>query len=454
MGKFVRFLGWFYFNRVALLFLSLIGVVLPLLRDNSLFGNVIDMSGRNGDDIFRLALMTVLACSTAIATMNLINYYGPDRFDVAKYPTGPIARLGIFATGAAAAISLLSTVALRSEGNQVLWMLLGALAGIALILGVKVIQAWFTDPKLTPKPEFYIFPSDIIPDLSTFLQRLTTYPPPAHGAREWLNNILAWPLRLLAGSGDGYFVGNSLHLRPGHLFAAVFLLVSILVYHYAGGSGFARNVVEPWSSLNYLLLAGTVICWLFAGASFFLDRFRIPLLWPVAAFCVLAGWNTDTDHFYLVREKSAYARFATPGDVLKRISESNDHAIVIAAAGGGIQAAAWTAQVLTELERRNPGLRSRVALISGVSGGAAGTMFYLQNVNKAPKWATESSLENVAWGWLKADVYRIARASSPQRTAQTIAAWLSRRAGRYAPAWRRPCWLIGRVKSRKASGRP
>src|SRR4030095_13161191 len=98
MGKFVRFLGWFYFNRVALLFLSLIGVVLPLLRDNSLFGNVIDMSRRNGDDIFRLAVLTVLACSTAIATMNLINYYGPDRFDVAKYPTGPIPTARLFPT--------------------------------------------------------------------------------------------------------------------------------------------------------------------------------------------------------------------------------------------------------------------------------------------------------------------------------------------------------------------
>ena len=54
--------------------------------------------------------------------------------------------------------------------------------------------------------------------------------------------------------------------------------------------------------------------------------------------------------------------------------------MVVDASGGGIQASAWTAQVLTGLhERYGDGFSRSVGLISAVSGGSVGTMFYLVN---------------------------------------------------------------------------
>jgi hypothetical protein len=54
----------------------------------------------------------------------------------------------------------------------------------------------------------------------------------------------------------------------------------------------------------------------------------------------------------------------------------------VAAAGGGIQAAAWTARVLTGLEEicaeKRPGrFVQSLKLLSGVSGGSVGIMYFV-----------------------------------------------------------------------------
>src|SRR5262249_48371205 len=56
--------------------------------------------------------------------------------------------------------------------------------------------------------------------------------------------------------------------------------------------------------------------------------------------------------------------------------------VVITAPGGGIHAAAWTAQVLTGLHYRYGDDYARsLFLISAVSGGSVGTMYYAANFN-------------------------------------------------------------------------
>src|SRR5438094_521060 len=60
--------------------------------------------------------------------------------------------------------------------------------------------------------------------------------------------------------------------------------------------------------------------------------------------------------------------------------------VVVASAGGGIQAAAWTARVLTGLQHELPEFANSIAALSGVSGGAVGTMFLaVPNVRGAPE---------------------------------------------------------------------
>jgi hypothetical protein len=52
--------------------------------------------------------------------------------------------------------------------------------------------------------------------------------------------------------------------------------------------------------------------------------------------------------------------------------------VVVTASGGGIQASAWTARVLTGLhERYGPGFTNSVKLVSAVSGGSLGAAWYL-----------------------------------------------------------------------------
>lgn len=53
------------------------------------------------------------------------------------------------------------------------------------------------------------------------------------------------------------------------------------------------------------------------------------------------------------------------------------HIYLIAAEGGGIRAANWTALVLKELNQKQPGFMKQVYAISGVSGGGVGASFYL-----------------------------------------------------------------------------
>lgn len=98
---------------------------------------------------------------------------------------------------------------------------------------------------------------------------------------------------------------------------------------------------------------------------------------------------------------------------------------MIATAGGGIQAAAWTAQVMAGLEdqigsRGAVSFAKSVALISAVSGGAVGSMFYLnlfhpdkpggfdrESLKGLTEKAAASSIDEIAWALLYRDFRRI-----------------------------------------------
>lgn len=91
--------------------------------------------------------------------------------------------------------------------------------------------------------------------------------------------------------------------------------------------------------------------------------------------------------------------------------------VVVTASGGGIQAAAWAAQALVGLDELYEGFSESVGLISSVSGGSVGSLFYIahrgprRNSDELPsmkfsdaqrdlivRCSNESSLEAVSWG--------------------------------------------------------
>lgn len=92
---------------------------------------------------------------------------------------------------------------------------------------------------------------------------------------------------------------------------------------------------------------------------------------------------------------------------------------MVAASGGGIQAAGWTVQVLNGLqEELGPSFTQAIGLISSVSGGSVGTMFFLdqfteqgfpeqQELEIVFNNATEDNLDAVGWGLAYPDLVRI-----------------------------------------------
>ena len=98
--------------------------------------------------------------------------------------------------------------------------------------------------------------------------------------------------------------------------------------------------------------------------------------------------------------------------------------IVVAAAGGGIAASAWTAQVLTGLEESfGKEFRDSLFIVSSVSGGSVGSMYYLTGFDRSARHscrleairaaAAASSLEQVAWGFAGPDFWKFFIASAP-----------------------------------------
>ncbi len=108
--------------------------------------------------------------------------------------------------------------------------------------------------------------------------------------------------------------------------------------------------------------------------------------------------------------------------------------VVVTCSGGGIQAAAWTAKVLTGLHERYGWRFTRsIRLISAVSGGSLGTAYYLANwdetadqtadpftperIQRINRLARESSLEASVWGLAYPDLLRFI---SPPAVSSTV----------------------------------
>jgi predicted acylesterase/phospholipase RssA len=212
-------------------------------------------------------------------------------------------------------------------------------------------------------------------------------------------------------------------LLPGHAFAVVAFLVTVVVYASLGvgkwwfiSGGRAEDVGLPLiPTLAGILLLLTLMTYLLAGIAFMLDRFRLPFIVPLIALMVAAADWPQSDHFFEM--KPAQPLPLSPAEVLAQSRDGG--AVVVATSGGGIQAAAWTATVLSHLQGAVPGdFARRIRVISAVSGGSVGTMYFVdafENGTVEPATirervfdpATASSLDDIAWGFVYPDFLRL-----------------------------------------------
>ena len=201
----------------------------------------------------------------------------------------------------------------------------------------------------------------------------------------------------------------------GHLSALLASFLAIALY--AGLGIYGRSALGKMSTVAALigpLMLVLVLGWVGSGMEFFLGRWHIPLLLVVAVL----GWINSrfpwADHTYdLLPRNQSIAQ--PPHTVLT--AGGRNCAILVASAGGGIQAAAWTAKVLEELRASDFGddFHHALCLISSISGGSMGSACYVNwlsrgcpaNGIKPFDAASDSSLDEVSWGLAWPDLLRV-----------------------------------------------
>jgi len=332
-------------------------------------------------DVMWSSLVTLLVALAAVTEAKLLLLYGDRRLNtrhlhLARYSGFPVIVIGI-----AACIPLLRAVSRESTApGAATWYALGG-AALALTLAGAAKALQHRCPRL-----------------------------PQSRLRDWVRRIPRW-------LGAGYIDYVNGQFLPGHIFALSLAVGSLIVYATAGAWK-AQRLGEPavFPTLAFVLLLVLLAAWVLSALTFFLDRYRFPTLAAFVLLSLLTAQDPRTDHFFPVA--SSNVERLTPTEALMQPGLSN--VLVVSAEGGGIQAAGWTTRVLAGLEEALPGgtFGRSVRLISGVSGGSVGTMYYANAVGKqqppgrevleeAVKASMASSLDDVAWGLSTPDLLRI-----------------------------------------------
>jgi hypothetical protein len=230
------------------------------------------------------------------------------------------------------------------------------------------------------------------------------------------------------------------HPRAGQItdsqrFAVTQLFVSLAFYAVIGlfkaFSSFGERPIPFVPTLAMAMSLLLLLCWIFAGLTFFFDRYRVPALLATAAYVWCAGWLPQADDFYHAPFDESAARRANsrrirPRDIVTVRTDGahggpGEPLVVVAAEGGGIRAAAWTARVLTGLHLNTLDLahpfHTHLRFVSAVSGGSTGAMYYLafyrngrlresqRTLDRHPVVTAgqASTLDEVVWGLVYPD---------------------------------------------------
>jgi hypothetical protein len=314
------------------------------------------------------------------------------------------------------------------------WILLGFVM-IALNMGAALVA---TDPKRRTRILYglifgflvgvgaWLLLDFVVSRRILFLLReADTISPVIHACFDWVKSMLSkLAVVLPRWISSGYFrLDKSIFvIEPGHIRAAVCFLATSLLYFWLR--------TKRLAPLCYFLLLMTVLVWGLSGLSFFLDAFRVPLFVPILLWSSVVAFHLKADHFYRICQEVSTKSddCVTPSDpasILARATQSDDRIILVAAAGGGIQAAAWTARVLTGLEEmcaeKRPGIFARsLKLLSGVSGGSVGIMYFV-TAYQLEGFLSKRSPENGKWRRLLQAVADVAKRSGLSEAIRGVA---------------------------------
>jgi hypothetical protein len=413
-----------FFLRVPLVMLMVLAALGPLINSTSMTSNLLDQEGKSLS-LFLVSFAAFMLAFTTVTALNLTLFYGRDRFEEMghAHPKRPLLTFAIGCLAASILDGYVYTRTLPSSGWNVWFLLLGFLGAFVLVFVAKILQLTFTDPKTTPHPPPYlVFPAYLFGPLEGFFDYFYCLTwKPAESAKGFLNAVSQWPLSILQHAGQGYLIrrdasaNQPLRLQSGHVFAtslAALAFASYFTIAYVKSTITANDAKVP--ALAFVLLFLIVACWSLSALAFFFDRYRFPLFSVLFVLSALTFAVPQSDHFFRVVKRSFPPPPTSAQYLATRLNGQKKRLIFVATPGGGIQAAAWTAKVLTELNNISQGeFRKSVAAISSVSGGSLGAIIYGASFNggpvppeKVPENATRSALDEVAWGWTVPDFWR------------------------------------------------
>lgn len=249
--------------------------------------------------------------------------------------------------------------------------------------------------------------------------------------RAWqqpITKFYAWWDRILFGKEiSGQETGYESKGKFNHGDATVALLVFFVFYaifYFLLKPGLEMQTWQDlrFPAMTYMLVLLLLVTWVLQTLAFFFDKYRIPPELALVVFAAaLYGWTT-ADHYFEFAQADCGVETAVappiPSDELVGAwRDSKDRPlVVVAASGGGIKAAYWTATVLTRLQEEigEPFSRS-VRFLSTASGGSVGAMYFVDQYtpDRAPddlhgvRWAAgRSSLSATAWGLVYPDFLR------------------------------------------------
>lgn len=206
--------------------------------------------------------------------------------------------------------------------------------------------------------------------------------------------------------------------------SAGFFLVAFIVY-IAGR--YLLDPANPWPApaLLIVLMLLLLLTFLTTTLSGLLDKARVLVLAAVAIVAFASFFVFNIDHHYetpeiprTVMERSqspftpvdAYSMWRT-----KHPASEYPVPVVVTVSGGGITASRWTAEVLTRIQRAVPAFGDSLLVVSSVSGGGVGAMYFIDAYSCGSPPSEEalpeiklkagtSSLLATTWGFAYRDI--------------------------------------------------
>lgn len=418
-----RLLVWLefaYLIRFQIIAAALLAVLLPsgYFAAPSVFIGIFDALGWKSFT-FIVAASLELAW-TIMITARLVLVYGKDRFagigGITARASFPWSSAALFACLSIPCILMTCCGTFLPVWQILMSMILGFAIGLVFLHLTKKLHRYLEDPGGTTTDTVY-------PQFRSVEQPKREPRPPTFLDR-WLQKL---PRRLQPGilSPDG-------KLRSGHQLAGAAFALLLVIYVAVGiydspGLDLSKH---PPAALFYVLFLLIMATWFFSGLAFFLDVLRLPVLTTFLAVSLVLGMIKTDHEFEIMTNTGKHSPAQIPGDVVhtwmqtRGKGDSNKPIVIVATAGGGIRASAWTAEVLTRLQEscEQAGMENSfvqsLLLVSSVSGGSVGSMYVIGSYDAEGHWnqklnpqtrknAAQSSLSAVGWGFLYPDLMRM-----------------------------------------------